>query len=259
MQLTNNTVLITGGTSGLGLRLAQALLQRGNTVIVTSRSQTAVDKVVAANPGMLGYTVDVANRESVATLATTVRKHHPQLNMVINSAGIMRGVNFFDPQTPLTTEIETNLVGAANVDWTFMPTLAAAPEAALVNISSGLGYLPSTAHPLYAASKAGVNALTTALRNQAAYWGYRQLHVIQVAPPLVASTNLEPTMHADGEHNPLNMDIDDFVNAVLKGIERNRAVINPGASKMLALMGRWAPRRLVERLMRRTMQTEFPR
>ncbi|WP_262315324.1 SDR family oxidoreductase [Lacticaseibacillus parakribbianus] len=258
MKLTQNTILITGGTSGLGLRLAQALLRRGNVVIVTSRRQTVIDQAVAANPGLVGYPVDVADRQSVQALAATIRSQHPDLNMVINSAGIMRGVNFFTPQTPLTAEIETNLIGTANVDWAFLPQLAAAPEAALVNVGSGLGYLPSTAHPLYAASKAGVHALTTALRNQAAYWGYRQLHVIQVAPPLVAATNLEPTMHANGERNPLNMDIDAFVAAVLKGIGQNRAVINPGASRLLAAAGRLAPRWLVARLMRRTMQTEFP-
>lgn len=135
--------------------------------------------------------------------------------------------------------------------------LASQEEATLVNISSGLGYLPSSAHAIYSASKAAVAALTTALNGQAQYFGYHKLHIVQVAPPLVSETNLNKTMHQDGTKNPVNMKLDALVRAVLKGIQKNQRVINPGPSKLRSLLGKFAPISLKIRLTWNTMTTEF--
>lgn len=257
MKLTGNTILITGGTSGLGLGLATALWKRNNTVIVTSRRQGAVDQVMSEHTGMFGYTVDVADRESVQSLADQILKTHPELNIVINSAGIMKAVDFFDEKSGLTDEIATNLTGTININKTFLPFLAGREEAAIINVSSGLSYLASTAHPIYSASKSGVNALTDAIRGQAAYFGYKGLRVIQVAPPLVSETNLNPTMHDNGESNPVNMKLTDFVKVVLKGMEKDKRIINPGPSKLLYLLGKFAPAKVKMKATRNTMVAEF--
>ncbi|MGO2637551.1 MAG: SDR family NAD(P)-dependent oxidoreductase [Enterococcus viikkiensis] len=256
MKLENNTVLITGGTSGLGLGLAQALLKH-NTVIVTSRRPAVIEQVTAENPGLIGYPVDVSDLASVERLKERILNEHPTLNMVINSAGIMQSVNFFDAAAPLSKEIETNLIGTINVDKVFLPLLAQQPEATLVNITSGLAYVASTANPIYSASKSGVGALTEAIRGQADYFGHEKLHIIQVAPPLVSETNLNPAMHENGEKNPLNMKLADFVPLVIKGIEKDKAVINPGPSKLLNIIGRFAPMALRIRAMKGSMATEF--
>lgn len=258
MDLTGNTILITGGTSGIGLALAKKFLALGNTVIVTSRRKVVIEQVVAENPGMVGYDVDVTQLDSVNQLFESVTADYPNLNMVIHSAGMMRAINFFDVNSPLTNEIETNLLGTIYIDKLFLPWLATKPNAALVNISSGLSYIASNAHPVYSASKAGVNALTEAIRGQARYWDYKNLHVIQVAPPLISETNLNPTMHADGTSNPMNMSLDKFTDAVMKGIAKNKSIINPGPSKILYTLSKLLPAAIKTKLTNNTLKTEFP-
>lgn len=258
MKLKNNTILITGGTSGLGLALAKELF-KSNTVIVVSRREEAVKKAVAENKGLVGgFTVDVSDFESVKKLYDEVTKDYPELNFIINCAGIMRPVNFFDEDSKITNEIAINLNGTINMNKAFLPYLVKNDkEAAFINISSGLSYLASSAHPIYSATKSGVNGLTEALRAQAKFFGYKKLHIIQVAPPLVSETNLNPTMHKTGEKNPVNMKIDDFVKVVLKGIRKDKNIINPGPSKMLYFLGKFAPLRIRTRATRNTMIQEF--
>ncbi|MGX7163519.1 SDR family oxidoreductase [Enterococcus massiliensis] len=257
MKQTGNTILITGGTSGLGFGLAKAFLERGNTVIITSRRKEVIDTLVSENQGLFGYAADVADFESVKKLQKVISKHHPQLNMVINSVGIMQSMNFFDSHSLLTNEIETNLVGTINIAKLFLPLLAKKKEAMLINISSGLSYVASPAHPLYSASKAGVNGLTEAIRGQADYFGYDNLHILQVAPPLISETNLEPMMHETGDKNPMNMKLEDFVRVVLKGIEKNKKIINPGPSKFLNLLGKLGSVKMKVRATQTTMATIF--
>lgn len=258
MKMTKNTILITGGTSGIGLALAQKFQELGNRVIVTSRHPEVIAQTLAENPGLIGYEVDVTSLDSVRQLFKKVTRAYPELNMVIHSAGMMRGVDFFDPDADLTNEIETNLLGTIYVDKLFLPWLAQQKSAALVNISSGLSYLASNAHPIYSASKAGVNALTEALRGQARFWGYKNLHVIQVAPPLISETNLNPTMHEAGDRNPMNMSLTAFTAAVIKGIAKEKAIINPGPSKLLYVLSRILPQSLCSKLTDNTLKTEFP-
>lgn len=257
MKLSGNTILITGGTSGLGLGLANRLLELGNTVIVTSRHQETINEIIKGRENMFGYSADVSNLDSVKNLKDNILKYHSNLNMVINSAGIMKPVNFFVDDSLITNEIQSNLIGTINVDKVFLPVIVKSKESMLINISSGLAYVASTAHPIYSASKSGVNALTEAIKGQADYLGYKNLHIVQVAPPLVSETNLEPSMHENGESNPMNMKLDDFVSVVIKGIRKNKLEINPGPSKVLRLLGKIGTTKLKIKVMRRTMDTVF--
>lgn len=227
MQLTNNTILITGGTSGIGLAFAQAFLVKGNTVIVTARSQDKLATVLAANPGLIGYTSDVTDSHSVEQLADQVLTNHPDLNIVMNSAGIMRAYDLFAETKPtdLLAEVTTNLNGTILVSQTFLSHLSQMPTALLLNVSSGLANVSSAAHPIYSATKAGVHMFTDAVREQALYHGFNNLHVIELVPPLVAETNLEATTTPDA---PNNMRLADLVTTGLDGIAHDVPRIDAG-------------------------------
>lgn len=256
MKLVDNTILITGGTSGIGLSLAIALSEK-NTVIIASRRECKIEEITKEYHKIVGYTVDVSDIESVEILANILLDRYPKLNMVINSAGIMRAVNFFDQKSEITSETAINLNGTININKVFLPTLAKNGESAMINISSGLSYIASTAHPRYSATKSAVNALTDAIRGQAKYYNYNRLHIIQVAPPLIAETNLNPIMHENNNQNIVNMSLDQFTKSVLVGIRKNKQIINPGPSQLLYLIGKFIPSRLKIKIMQRTMVAEF--
>jgi len=180
-------------------------------------------------------------------------ENHPNLNMVINSAGIMQVVDFFDEDSQLTNEVEINLLGTIYMNKTFLPILKEQSVAAMVNISSGLSYVASTGNPIYSASKSGVNALTEAIRGQATYLGYDNVKMVQIAPPLISETNLQPELHDGSVNSSLDMTMSKFVSVVFRGLEKDKKIINPGLSKLLSLAGKFASVNIKEKMMRSSM------
>ncbi|GFH39892.1 SDR family oxidoreductase [Lactococcus insecticola] len=259
MKLTNNTILITGGTSGIGLAFAQKFLALGNTVIVTGRSQAKIDAAISENPGLYGIAADVSDAADVARLAQKVLSDFPNLNVVMNSAGIMRTYDLFDDDlkaTDLLAEIDTNLNGTILVSQTFLKHLTAQPESLLVNVSSGLANVSSAPNPIYSATKAGVHMFTDAVREQVIYQGYTNLQVTELVPPLVSETNLEENVHVEG---PNNMTLTDLVAEGITGIENGSTRIDAGFAKVIRKNALENPEHFTHQMAENMLPNKFAR
>ena len=161
MKLTGRTVLITGGSSGIGQELAKQLLQRGNTVIVTGRNPERLDATARALPGVQVLTSDVSNPEDIVRLYESVTRRFPALDTLVNNAGIMRNLNLNLPRDlhDICREIEINLCGPIRMVQQFLPHLQSRPNALIVNVSSGLAFVPLPIAPIYCATKAAMHSL----------------------------------------------------------------------------------------------------
>jgi uncharacterized oxidoreductase len=187
MQVIGNTVLITGGATGIGLALAKALLERGNEVIICGRRPDRLTAARTANPGLRVRVADVSDRASRADLVAWLRDAFPRTNVLVNNAGIQHLVDFRGGAAELVKadeEIATNLAAPMHLTSLMLPMLASQPRAAIVNVSSGLGFAPLAQMPVYCATKAALHSLTMSLRHQ-----LRETHVqvFEVIPPIVAS------------------------------------------------------------------------
>ncbi|WP_159888330.1 SDR family oxidoreductase [Paenibacillus puerhi] len=251
MKLSNRTIVVTGGTSGIGLAFALKLLNRGNKVIVIGRNQATLDQVTNKHKGLIGLQGDVSNANSVREMAAFIRDRYPEASILFNSAGIMRAFELMGGSLDLeqtTAEVETNLNGTIWMTEALLPQLTQQDEAMIVTVSSGLSYVTSPEHPVYSATKAGVHMFTDALRIQLKKSG-KNIHVMELVPPLVAETNLVPDTQSSG---PVpNMSLDTLVKHGIKGMEHNKKRIVPGFSKFLRFAGKYFPDVLSNAMVRR--------
>lgn len=239
MKVTGNTILITGGTSGIGLELTKQLLERGNTLIVTGRDTKKLDEAKKRFPAIHTIASDVSRPADIDKLVAEVTGRFPQLNWVINNAGIMNEINLHDDITleQITREVEINLMGPIRMSRAFLPFLKKQPAAAIVNVTSGLAFTPLPSSPVYCATKAGLHSFTLSLRVQLKKTGIK---VFELAPPATETPLL-------GDFNPEDMKgitvmkVDAMVAEGIKGIESDRFEICPGQSKQLRMMSRIAP------------------
>lgn len=215
MNITGNTILITGGGTGIGRALAEALHARGNRVIITGRREGPLKSVADANPGMAWATLDVADAGAIPAFAARVARDHPELNVVINNAGIMQAEDLkaepFSLETAEAT-IATNLLGPIRLTTALLPHLRAKSAATVITVTSGLAFIPLVATPTYNATKAAIHSWTQSLRTQLAG---TSIEVLELAPPAVA-TDLMPG-HAE---NPNSMPLADYTAEVISLIER---------------------------------------
>jgi uncharacterized oxidoreductase len=193
MQTTGNTILITGGGSGIGRGLAEALHKLGNTVIIAGRRRHVLEETVEANPGMQAIIMDTTDPQSIADAVADVVGKFPGLNVVINNAGVQR-LHDFSADEPFKDsaaleEIDTNITGVLRVTAAVLPTLKSQPSATLINVSSGLAFVPLARFPIYCATKAFVHSFTTSLRHQLRD---SNVKVVELAPPWV-KTDLDAT------------------------------------------------------------------
>ena len=201
MDTRKDTILITGGGSGIGKAMAEALHARGAKVIIAGRRREALEAVAAAHPGMAFETLDVADPADVKSFAARVTAAHPDLNVVINNAGIM----VVEDQIALAIAEQTvaiNLLGPIRLTAALLPHLKSKPAATVVNVTSGLAFVPLTSTPTYSATKAAIHSWSQSLRHQLKD---TSVEVIEWAPPAVA-TDLMPG-HAQ---NPNSMPLDEF-------------------------------------------------
>ena len=240
MQMTGNTILITGGTSGIGLELATQLSALGNTVIITGREPSKLDLVRSRHPELVTVQSDVADPAAIAQLHARLTREHPRLNVLINNAGVMRKINLQDRGADLedlSREIDTNLTGPVRMVKQFLPHLRAQPTAAIVNVTSGLAFVPFPISPIYSATKAGLRAFTRALRVQ-----LKQTHirVFELAPPST-QTPLQDAFSATDVDARSNMDVRVLARKTVAALGRNQLEIRPGLSNVLNWMSRIAP------------------
>src|SRR6266545_4748821 len=166
MKITGPTILITGGSAGIGLAFVLKFLELGNQVIVTGRRQTVLDEVKARYPKLHTIQGDVADPAQIASLATRVKAEYPRLDVLMNNAGIMLHKNLKVPAADLdglTTEIDINLSGTIRTTSAFIDILTA-NKGTLINVSSGLAFVPLSSAPTYCATKAAVHSYTQSLR-----------------------------------------------------------------------------------------------
>jgi len=215
MNITGNTILITGGCSGIGRALAEALHARGNQIIITGRRESLLAETAAENPGMAFATLDVADPVAIRAFAARVVKDHPALNVVINNAGVMKVENLlaepFDLDTVEET-IATNLLGPIRLTTALLPHLRTRAATTVMTVSSGLAFIPLAATPTYSATKAAIHSWSESLRHQLTG---TSIEVLELAPPAVA-TDLMPG-HAE---NPNSMPLADYTAEVIGLIER---------------------------------------
>ncbi len=201
MQTSGNTILITGGGSGIGRGLAEAFAADGNTVIIAGRRKTALDTVVAANPGMAAIELDVGDPASIAAAVPALLRDYPALNVVVHNAGIMAIERLTDGKVvDAETIIATNLLGPIRLTAALLPHLLTRPVATIVTVSSGLAFVPLAVTPTYCATKAAIHSYTESLREQLKGTA---IGVIEIAPPYVQTELMGPQQAVDERAMPL--------------------------------------------------------
>jgi uncharacterized oxidoreductase len=205
MQPTGNTILITGGGSGIGRGLAEALHRLGNHVIIAGRRQAFLDETTAANPGISSLPLDIGDPAAIRSFATEVIAAFPSLNVLINNAGIMRAEKLLAQQPDLADAeamVSTNLLGPIRLTAALLPHLQAQPHATIINVSSGLAFVPLAPTATYCATKAALHSYTQSLRYQLKD---TSIEVLELIPPYV-QTHL---MH--GAEDPRAMPLPAFI------------------------------------------------
>lgn len=205
MQKSGNTILITGGGSGIGRGLAEAFHRLGNKVIITGRRRTALEKVTAANPGMESAVFDVQERENIRSFAEEIVRQHPSLNVLLNNAGIMRPEKLQEQSEDLADAeaiVATNLLGPIRLTAALLPYLRKHPRSAVINVSSGLAFVPMAMTATYCATKAAVHSYTQSLRHQLRGSG---AEVIEIIPPYVQTDLM------NGASDPRAMPLADYI------------------------------------------------
>lgn len=248
MKLSKKTILITGGTSGIGFELAKQLLARGNTVIVTGRDQAKLDATARALAGVHVYQSDVSDPAAIKQLHDALLAKFPKLDVLINNAGVMRDLNLNHPRglDDITREIEINLSGPVRMVQQFLPHLKAQTAAAIVNVSSGLAFVPMPISPVYCATKAAIHSFSLSLRVQLAG---SSVSVIELAPP-GTETPLFRNVIAEETKNMKTMDVAVLARQAIAGIEAGKREIRPGLSNVLNIMSRIAPQFTLNQIVR---------
>ena len=234
MKLTGNTVLVTGGGSGIGRGLAEALHKLGNKVIVAGRRKANLADVVKANLGIDAVELDVSNPESIASVSKELIAKYPKLNVLVNNAGIMLLDDVSKPveDSLLTSQFETNFFGTVRLTSALIEHLKAQESATVLNVSSVLGFVPMAVAAIYSATKAGLHAYSMGLRYQLKGTSVR---VQEIAPPWVQTDLLNSS--EEDRAMPLKPFIEQTIDAL--GTEDNEVLVeiakpfraNPGVNE----------------------------
>ncbi|KAF3886787.1 MULTISPECIES: SDR family oxidoreductase [Nostocales] len=239
MKTTHNTVLITGGTSGIGLALAKRFLRQGNTVIVTGTNAKKAEAVKSQLPTVTVDLTDMRDRQALRNLAS----RYPDVNVLINNAGIQYNYNFADPGIGydlIETELDINLISPLYLTKLFLPQLLSQPSAAIINVSSGLGIVPKQSAPIYCASKAALHSFTKTLRWQLEGTSVR---VFEIIAPMV-----DTAMTQGRGRDKISPEV--LVEEFWSNFVQNRYEMRIGKTKLLFVLQRFMPA-IAEQIMRR--------
>jgi uncharacterized oxidoreductase len=224
VQLDANTILITGGASGIGLAMAKRFRRAGSEVIVCGRDENKLRRAREENPGLLTYACDVGKQADREELVRWATREHPKLNVVINNAGIQRRIQLAQPEAWADTEAEIaiNFHAPVQLCRLFISHLLTRERPVLVNVSSGLAFVPATIAPIYAATKAALHSFTVSLRHHLAA---TPIQVIEIVPPAVNTDLGGVGVHAMG------VPLDEYADAVFKALDGDALEIGYGFSE----------------------------
>lgn len=215
MQVTGNTLLITGGGSGIGRALAEAFHRRGNQVIIAGRREDTLRQVAQANPGMKTAQLDLQDPKGIEAFAARMAEEYPQLNAVLNNAGIMQMEDWAANEVDLSTAeatVATNLLAPMRLTAALLPQLKRQSHSTVLTVSSGLAFLTLAHTPAYSATKAAIHAFSDALRYQLRH---TSVDVIEIVPPYVATE----LMGEQQANDPNAMPLVEFIDEVMSILE----------------------------------------
>jgi uncharacterized oxidoreductase len=245
MKLTGNTILITGGSNGIGLALAERFLEKGNTVIVCGRRLEKLNEAKANLPNLHTIVADMGIKEGRVSLYEEVKKNFPDLNVLINNAGIQQRVNFAEELPSweyMQNEIAINVDGPIHLSALFIPLLKEKQESYIINITSGLAIAHAAWVPIYSATKAAIHSFTMSLRFQLSQ---TPVKVIEVAPPAVNTDLGGPGLHTFG------VPVRDFADAVMTNLEKGEEEFGYGTSEQMRNASRQQINETFERMNKR--------
>lgn len=211
MQITGNTILITGGGSGIGRGLAESFHKKDNQVIVAGRRQQVLDEVTSANPGIKSLLLDISDQDSIRSFSQQVAQDYPGLNVLINNAGIAKVEDLKSPPDYLEDAeaiVTTNILGPIRLTAALLPLLQNQPHSAIFTVSSGLAFVPNAATPTYSATKAAIHSYSRSLRHQLKS---TTTEVIEIIPPYVQTQLTGEQQMID----PRAMPLDEFITEVM--------------------------------------------
>jgi uncharacterized oxidoreductase len=242
MQLASNTILVTGGASGIGLALAQRFLREGSTVIACGRREEKLEEARKNHPELETYVCDLSKEKQREKLFAWATKTFPRLNVLVNNAGIQRRVRILGEKWAAThEEIAINLEAPVHLTSLFLPHLLKQERPAILNVTSGLAFSPMASAPIYCATKAALHSFTLSLRHQLAE---TPVQVIEVIPPAVNTDLGGVGLHTFG------VAVEEFVNAVTMGLRGGESEIAYGYSQRASQ----ASRRELDEIFRRMNQ-----
>ncbi len=246
MNQSKQKVLITGGGSGIGLSLARKFLDHGNTVIITGRNLSKLEKVKSEFPGIHIFQSDVSKEEDVKSLANRIQNEFGGIDVLVNNAGIMLLLDTADENNDLQKqfeEIEINFHSPIRMLHYFLPQLKKSKHAVLINVSSGLAYVTFSQAPVYSGIKSALHFWTQAIRPQLKL---HNIKVVELLPPVVDTKLAKEADLKDDNLKP--MPTEELAELFWKDFTNGKEEITPGLSKQLKLMSRLAPRFIFKQL-----------
>ncbi|MFF3024299.1 SDR family oxidoreductase [Gottfriedia sp. NPDC057948] len=226
MKLTGNTILITGGSTGIGLAFAERFIKLGNKVIVTGRRENVLKNAKEKFPDLITHVSDLSSESDRVSLFNWVTKNYPEVNVLVNNAGIQQRFNVLNSDAQndwqyFNKEITTNIEAPFHLSMLFAPYFATKETATIMNVSSGLAFTPLVIAPIYSATKAALHSFTMSLRHQLSD---TSVEVIEIAPPAVNTDLGGAGLHTHGE--PL----DEFADGIFMGLKEGKQEIGYGTS-----------------------------
>jgi len=241
MKTTGNTILITGGSTGIGLSLAARFLKAGNKVLICGRRKDKLEEAKKAHPGLHTFVCDVSQPADRQALFAYAVREFPGTNVLFNNAGVMRFLRIDAPDAwnVAADELAANLAAPIQLSMLFADHLAKQRDAVIINTTSGLSHVPMAAAPVYCATKAALHSFTLSLRHQLAGKG---IEVIEVCPPHVNTDLGAPGTNGAG------MDLNAYIDSVMAGFAKGEEEITTGFSTMLSQSGPAEKKQLFDRM-----------
>jgi uncharacterized oxidoreductase len=235
MEISNSTIVITGGSSGIGLEMCKQFIDNGNVVIACSRSLDKLEKAKKQLPNLIVYQCDIADENHCSNFVKWIKTNYPKVNVLINNAAIVSTTNFIDDDfilDKLEHEITTNFIAPIRLIKLLYPQLIKNNNPKIINITTGLVYVPRVNYTFYNATKAALHSFTQVLRNQVEN---KKIQIIEVLFPAV------DTSWHNGNTPKIAISPEKAVSEMIKGINRNKVEIRVSKVKLLYFLFRLAP------------------